>query len=226
MLGLGLGLGVLVVRVLGLDRVGRRGVVALTGLGVRVLGLVGDHGLLGGGSRLGHGIQRGDGGRTTEGGEHVAHVAQLGGDAVAARRGRAQLPLGVTTDPLGLLLGSRDDRCRLGPGRLEQPGGLLRLRGAVLLGLAGQQVGTLLHRGQGLVLLGHLTREVGRRPLATLGQGALEVGGRLGGRGALLLVVRLCLLAAGSRLAGRVVDDGVGLLLGAGESLGGVDVGA
>ena len=75
---------------------------------------------------------------------------------------------------------------------------------AVVLGLAAEQVGTLLHGGQGLVLLGHLGGELGGRLLAALAEGALEVGGGGGGGGALLLVVGLGLLASGGGLAGGV----------------------
>ena len=106
------------------------------------------------------------------------------------------------------------------------PRGLGGLALAVLLGLAGQEVGALLHGGEGLVLLGHLRGELGGGLLAALAERALEVGGGCGGGGALLLEVGLGLLAAGRGLAGGVVDDRVGLLLGPRERLGGVDVGA
>ena len=43
-------------------------------------------------------------GATTARGEHVAHVAQRGGDAVAASRRGGELALGVAADPLGVLL--------------------------------------------------------------------------------------------------------------------------
>ena len=210
-----------------LDRcLGGLGLDGLLDLG-GLVGLVDRRGLLDRRLRLGLVVDgQADGGAAAEGGQHVAHVAQLGGDAVATGRGGGELALGVAADPLGVLLGGADQRGGLGAGGLEHPGGLGRGGLAVLLGLAAEQVGALLDRGERLVLLRHLGGELGGRALAALAEGALEVGGGGGGGGALLLVVGLGLLATGGGLTGGVVDDRVGLLLGARDGLGGVDVGA
>ncbi len=107
-------------------------------------------------------------------------------------------------------------RCGLGLG--------LRLgERAVGLGVDGRL--TLLRAGDRLLVGLHLDGELLGGLVAALGEGLLEVGGGGGGAGALVLVDRLGLLAAGRGLTVGVVEDLVGLALGCLEDAGRLGVG-
>ena len=79
-----------------------------------------------GGCRRGRGLRDDllrEGG-TAEGGEHLAHVGQLGVDAVTAGRRGRELALGLGADALRLLMGGLDQLPGLDPGGVD--GGLGR----------------------------------------------------------------------------------------------------
>ena len=83
----------------------------------------------------------------------------------------------------------------------------------------------VLNGDQGGLLLGHGSGELSSGLVAASGQRRLELGGRLGGLRALVLVDRFGLLASSRRLPIGMVEDLVGLALGVFEDPGRLGVG-
>ena len=156
------------------------------------------------------------GDRAGEGREHLAHVGELGVDAVAALGGGAELAVGLCAHPVGRRAGVGHHRggALLGVGEHPGDAGLGLAPGAFHRGLRVAVAGG--HRVE-LGLRGRLLGlELRRRLLAALGQRRLEVGRGLRRLGPGVLVERLGLGAAG----GRVALGGVALGLGRGPRVG------
>ena len=167
-----------------------------------------------------------NGGRAGQRGQHLPDVGQLGVDAVAALGGGGELALGVGCGSrsavalASLTIWAASSRAS----SASRPASLAAWA-RVCLGVGAGALGELARLVEPGLGLGHLLGELVLGRAAASGQRGLEVGGRLRGPGALLLVDGLGLLQPDRRVALGAVAVLVGGLAGVLHDPGGLGVG-
>src|SRR4051812_2039845 len=99
-------------------------------------------------------------GRAGEGGQHLAHVGELGVDAVAPLAGSRELALGVAPDPLGGGLGVPDDAGGLLTSLLDQARRLAGRLYPAVLGVGASALGELAGLVETCLRVGHVLGEL------------------------------------------------------------------